>query len=78
MSFAAVHESPLGTKRTQAWSLRCPLFGVDRKRRSEAVRTIFLPGTDVELLRQRFDLPQDRGFGNGVSFFSTKVRGSRP
>ena len=30
-----------GTKRTQAWSLRCPLFGVDRKWRSEAVKTIF-------------------------------------
>ena len=35
--------SEIGTKRTQAWSLRCPLFGVDRKWRSEAVRTIFDP-----------------------------------
>ena len=48
------------------------LSGAKRKLDFVAVRSAF------DLLRQRFDLPQDRGFGNGVNFFPTKVRGLRP
>ena len=41
---------------------------VDRTWRGEANSAEIDPLTDVEALPRRFDLPQDRCFGNGVSF----------